>query len=116
MPPFLGIARGTWHVVHHSSERYNLSTALRRSWTGTFTGWIFWMWLPWLGFPPMMVLTMQAISLLYQFWIHTELVSSLGPLELVFNTVPEIWHFMPPRFPNSGWKRFACWVAPCNVR
>ena len=74
------------HVVHHSSERYNLSTALRQSWTGTFTGWIFWMWLPWLGFPPMMVLTMQAISLLYQFWIHTELVSSLGPLELVFNT------------------------------
>lgn len=81
MPPFLGIARGT-----SLSERYNLSIALRRSWTGTFTGWIFWMWLPWLGFPPMMVLTMRAISLLYQFWIHTELVSSLGPLELVFNT------------------------------
>jgi sterol desaturase/sphingolipid hydroxylase (fatty acid hydroxylase superfamily) len=44
------------------------------------------MWLPLVGFRPMMVLTMQAISLLYQFWIHTELVSSLGPLELVLNT------------------------------
>jgi NAD(P)-dependent dehydrogenase (short-subunit alcohol dehydrogenase family) len=38
------------------------------------------------------------------------------PREFAVNTVPEIWHFMPPRFPNSGWKRFACWVAPCNVR
>jgi sterol desaturase/sphingolipid hydroxylase (fatty acid hydroxylase superfamily) len=74
------------HVVHHSSQRYNLSTALRQSWTGTFMSWIFWAWLPLLGFPPMMVLTMQAISLLYQFWIHTELVRSLGPLEWVLNT------------------------------
>jgi sterol desaturase/sphingolipid hydroxylase (fatty acid hydroxylase superfamily) len=49
-------------------------------------GWVFWMWLPLVGFRPMMVLTMQAISLLYQFWIHTELVCSLGPLELVMNT------------------------------
>jgi sterol desaturase/sphingolipid hydroxylase (fatty acid hydroxylase superfamily) len=74
------------HVVHHSSQRYNLSTALRQSWTGTVTGWVFWMWLPLLGFRPVMVLTMQAISLLYQFWIHTELVRSMGPLELVLNT------------------------------
>jgi sterol desaturase/sphingolipid hydroxylase (fatty acid hydroxylase superfamily) len=74
------------HVVHHSSQHYNLSTALRQSWTGTLTGWIFWMWLPLVGFHPMMVLTMQAISLLYQFWIHTEMVKSLGPLELVLNT------------------------------
>ncbi len=66
------------HVVHHSSQRYNLSTALRQSWTGTFYGWIFWMWLPLVGFRPMMVLTMQAVSLLYQFWIHTELVRSIG--------------------------------------
>lgn len=74
------------HVVHHSSQRYNLSTALRQSWTGTLTGWVFWMWLPMVGFHPMMVLTMQAVSLLYQFWIHTELVRSLGPLEAVLNT------------------------------
>jgi sterol desaturase/sphingolipid hydroxylase (fatty acid hydroxylase superfamily) len=74
------------HVVHHSSQRYNLSTALRQSWTGTITGWVFWMWLPLVGFHPMMVLTMQAISLLYQFWIHTELVRSMGPLEVVLNT------------------------------
>jgi sterol desaturase/sphingolipid hydroxylase (fatty acid hydroxylase superfamily) len=74
------------HVVHHSSQRYNLSTALRQSWTGTFYSWIFWMWLPLVGFRPIMILTMQAISLLYQFWIHTQLVNRMGALELVFNT------------------------------
>jgi sterol desaturase/sphingolipid hydroxylase (fatty acid hydroxylase superfamily) len=74
------------HVVHHSSQRYNLSTALRQSWTGTFYGWIFWMWLPLVGFRPIMVLTMQAISLLYQFWIHTQLVERMGALEVVLNT------------------------------
>ena len=73
------------HVVHHSSQRYNLSTALRQTWTGFYSV-IFWLWLPLLGFPPVMVLTMQAISLIYQFWIHTEVVRSLGPLEWVLNT------------------------------
>lgn len=74
------------HVVHHSSQHYNLSTALRQSWTGTFYSWIFWLWLPLVGFKPIMILTMQAISLLYQFWIHTQLVHRMGPLELVLNT------------------------------
>src|ERR1700751_1812825 len=49
-------------------------------------GCVFWMWLPLVGFRPMMVLTMQAVSLLYQFWIHTELVRHMGPLEAVLNT------------------------------
>jgi len=74
------------HVVHHSSQRYNLGTALRQTWTGSFMSFVFWLWLPLVGFEPLMVMTMQAISLLYQFWIHTELIHSLGPLELVFNT------------------------------
>lgn len=74
------------HVVHHSSQKYNLGTALRQTWTGGFTGFVFWAWLPLVGFHPVMVLTMQSVSLLYQFWIHTELVPRLGPLELVLNT------------------------------
>jgi len=74
------------HVIHHSSQRYNLGTALRQTWTGGFTSFIFWLWLPLLGFQPVMIMTMQAISLLYQFWIHTELVRSMGLLERVFNT------------------------------
>lgn len=74
------------HVVHHSSQRYNLGTALRQTWTGTFMSWIFWAWLPLVGFPPLMILTMQAVSLLYQFWIHTELIGHMGSLEAVLNT------------------------------
>ena len=74
------------HVVHHSSQHYNLSTALRQTWTGSFYGFIFWLWLPLIGFQPVMILTMQAISLIYQFWIHTEVLRTLGPLEAFFNT------------------------------
>jgi sterol desaturase/sphingolipid hydroxylase (fatty acid hydroxylase superfamily) len=74
------------HVVHHSSQHYNLSTALRQTWTGGFFGFIFWLWMPLVGFQPIMIFTMQAISLLYQFWIHTELVKRLGVFEWVMNT------------------------------
>lgn len=74
------------HVIHHSSQRYNLSTALRQTWTGGFMSFIFWLWMPIVGFPPVMVLTLNAVSLLYQFWIHTELVRTMGPLERVMNT------------------------------
>lgn len=74
------------HVIHHSSQRYNLATALRQTWTGGFMTFIFWLWLPLVGFQPLMVLTMQAISLLYQFWIHTELIRSMGPSEGFLNT------------------------------
>jgi sterol desaturase/sphingolipid hydroxylase (fatty acid hydroxylase superfamily) len=74
------------HVVHHSSQRYNLGTALRQTWTGGFFSFVFWLWMPLVGFQPIMIFTMQAISLLYQFWIHTELVRKIGFLESVFNT------------------------------
>lgn len=74
------------HVVHHSSEYYNLSTALRQTWTGSFYSFIFWLWLPLVGFEPIMVMTMQSLSLIYQFWIHTEVIHRLGVVENVMNT------------------------------
>jgi len=74
------------HVNHHSSQKYNLSTALRQSWTTPFTAPIFWWPLALVGFAPWMILTQQAISLLYQFWLHTEAIGSLDPLEAVLNT------------------------------
>jgi len=74
------------HVNHHSSQRYNLSTALRQSWTTPLTGPIFWVPLALLGFRPEMIVVAQVVSLLYQYWIHTELIGRLGPLELVLNT------------------------------
>ncbi len=74
------------HVVHHSSERFNLSTALRQPLLTPITGPLFWAPLALVGFPPVMILTAQAWSLLYQFWIHTEAVDRLGPLEWIMNT------------------------------
>ncbi|MEZ4268364.1 MAG: sterol desaturase family protein [Myxococcota bacterium] len=74
------------HVNHHSSTHYNLSTALRQSWTSPLIGVIFWAPLAIIGFHPTFILLAQAISLLYQYWLHTELIRTLGPLEWVFNT------------------------------
>ncbi|WP_179320006.1 sterol desaturase family protein [Winogradskyella helgolandensis] len=75
------------HVVHHSSEHYNLSTALRQTWSGGFYTFIFWLWLPLLGFHPAMILLQMSISLLYQFWIHTEAINKMPKwFEAVFNT------------------------------
>jgi sterol desaturase/sphingolipid hydroxylase (fatty acid hydroxylase superfamily) len=80
--------RALWaaHVNHHSSTHYNLSTALRQSWTTPVTSPWFWLPLAVLGFAPWMIITQKAISLLYQFWLHTESIRSLGPLEWIFNT------------------------------
>ena len=75
------------HVVHHSSEHYNLSTALRQTWSGGFYTFIFWLWLPLLGFHPAMILLQMSISLLYQFWIHTEAINKLPKwFEAIMNT------------------------------
>jgi sterol desaturase/sphingolipid hydroxylase (fatty acid hydroxylase superfamily) len=76
------------HVVHHSSRKYNLSAALRQTWTGNLTGaWLFWCWMPLIGFHPVIVLMMQSVSLIYQFWIHTEAIRQLPrPVEFLFNT------------------------------
>lgn len=76
------------HVVHHSSQHYNLAAALRQTWTGNLTAsFLFWAWMPLVGFHPLWILFMQQISLIYQFWIHTETVDKLPkPLEFIFNT------------------------------
>jgi sterol desaturase/sphingolipid hydroxylase (fatty acid hydroxylase superfamily) len=75
------------HENHHSSQRFNLSTALRQSWTTPFTTLPCYAVLPLLGFHPLMVATEVSVSLLYQFWIHTERIERLPRwYELVFNT------------------------------
>lgn len=74
------------HVVHHSSRRYNLSTALRQPWTG-FTGWIFYVPMAVIGFHPAVMAFSYGVNLVYQFWIHTERIGRLPrPVEYVFNT------------------------------
>lgn len=88
------------HVNHHSSERYNLSTALRQSWTTGFTTMLFYWPLALLGFPPLMILAGIAINTVYQFWIHTELIDRVGPLEAVLNTASHhrVHHGTNPRY------------------
>jgi sterol desaturase/sphingolipid hydroxylase (fatty acid hydroxylase superfamily) len=74
------------HVVHHSSEEYNLAVALRQ---GAFQGvfsWVFYLPLALLGFPPLWFAAMSSFDTLYQFWIHTRVIDKLGPLEWVLNT------------------------------
>ena len=74
------------HVVHHSSQHYNLSTALRQEWL-MFYEILFFVPLAALGFPPWAIVLALSISLVYQFLLHTERVGKLpNPIELVFNT------------------------------
>ncbi len=81
-------SRWLWavHVVHHSSERYNLSTALRQPVADGFTMSVPYGLLALLGVPPRYIEDARAINLIYQFWIHTEAVKSIGWLEKVLNT------------------------------
>lgn len=90
------------HVNHHSSQHYNLTTALRQTWTG-FLALTFLFRLPLVavGFPPGMVLTCAAFNLIYQFWIHTEAITQLPRwFEAVFNTPSHhrVHHATNPRY------------------
>jgi hypothetical protein len=94
------------HVNHHSSQHYNLSTALRQSWTGFFAlGFIFRIPLAFIGFHPAMILFVGAINLIYQFWIHTEAIGRLPRwFEAVLNTrrTRVIWTRIMPGRSSSG--------------
>lgn len=94
------------HVVHHSSQHYNLSTALRQNWTGTLSGaYVFWLPMVLIGFPPPMVAFFSGLSLVYQFWIHTEAIKRMGPLEWVLNTPSHhrVHHATNPRYLDANY-------------
>lgn len=90
------------HVNHHSSRHYNLSTALRQTWTGNVAGtFLLWMPLALIGFPPALIVFQKGVSLVYQFWIHTEAVGRLPrPIEWIFNTPSHhrVHHATNPRY------------------
>lgn len=73
------------HQVHHSSEEYNLAVGLRQSALQGWCGFVFYLPLA-LFIPPAQFLTHQQFNMLYQVWIHTEAINTLGPLEWIFNT------------------------------
>jgi sterol desaturase/sphingolipid hydroxylase (fatty acid hydroxylase superfamily) len=66
------------HVVHHQSQHYNLSTALRQTASGGLFGWIFYLPMAVAGVPPLVFGVVALVDLLYQFWVHTEHVPKLG--------------------------------------
>jgi len=73
------------HVAHHQSEDYNLSTALRQT-SIDFYGFLFYLPFFFLGFPAEILFTVVSLNLIYQFWVHTEHVPKLGPVEWLFVT------------------------------
>jgi len=85
---FMHESRYMWaiHVVHHSSERYNLSTALRQPVADAFGTFLPYSLLCLVGFRPDVVATARGINLLYQYWIHTDAIRRLGPFERALNT------------------------------
>lgn len=91
------------HVVHHSSQHYNLSTALRQPWLNPLTLKFIFLgsWLVLIGFPPAMIAFVAAFNLIYQFWIHTEAIKRLpAPIEWLMNTPSHhrVHHATNPRY------------------
>ena len=88
------------HSVHHQSEEYNLSVALRQGAFQGFFSWVFYLPLAVFGVPPTVFITCSALNTLYQFWIHTRLIGNLGPIEWVFNTPSHhrVHHARNPRY------------------
>lgn len=74
------------HSVHHQSEHYNLSVALRQGYFQALTSWVFYLPLALLGFSPIMFVAMASLNTIYQFWIHTQTINKMGWFESIFNT------------------------------
>ncbi len=93
------------HSVHHQSEEYNLSVALRQPWLESIMSPAFYLPLAVLGFPPIMYLGGVTIDTLYQFWIHTRAVGKLGPVEWVMNTPSHhrVHHGIDPEYVDKNY-------------
>ena len=105
------------HVNHHSSQHYNLSTALRQTWTGTVAlSFVFRIPLLLLGFHPVMLAFVGSMNLIYQFWIHTEAIGTLPrPIEAIFNTPSHhrVHHARNPRYLDANYAgTFIVWDRP----
>lgn len=89
------------HVVHHQSEEYNLTVALRQAALQGAFSWVFYLPLAVIGFSPVMFVTIASLQTLYQFWIHTKLINKMpAPFEYVFNTPSHhrVHHGVNPKY------------------
>jgi len=93
------------HVVHHQSEDYNLAVALRQSSLQDLWSLPFYLPLAVLGVPPHLFVAAATVNVLYQFWIHTRAIGSLGPLEWVLNTPSHhrVHHGIDPRYIDKNY-------------
>ena len=93
------------HVVHHSSEEFNLTVALRQSSLHGFMSWVFYLPLALLGVPVLMWVVCHALNLVYQFWIHTRAIDKLGVLEVVLNTPSHhrVHHGVNPEYQDKNY-------------
>ena len=93
------------HVVHHQSEDYNLTTALRQTSTGFLLSWIFYLPLALIGIPPVVLITVGSLNLLYQFWVHTRHIPKLGWFEWFFITPSNhrVHHGQNPRYMDRNY-------------
>ncbi|MCG8506585.1 MAG: sterol desaturase family protein [Sphingomonadales bacterium] len=95
------------HVIHHSSQHYNLTTALRQTWTGFFSiAFAFRLPLFVIGFHPLMIAFVKGLNLVYQFWIHTEAINKCPRwFEAVFNTPSHhrVHHATNPRYLDANY-------------
>jgi alkylglycerol monooxygenase len=98
------------HITHHQSEEFNLSVALRQSFTSPFTSLPFSIGLALLGVPVLVYSAIASFSLLYQFWIHTELIGRMGPFEWIFNTPSQhrVHHAVNPRYLDRNYAGTLC--------
>jgi len=74
------------HIVHHSSDNFNLGTAVRNGWFTIIYKPLFYMWMPAIGFPPEMVVVCLGIEALWQFQLHSVYIPKMGFIEKIFNT------------------------------
>jgi sterol desaturase/sphingolipid hydroxylase (fatty acid hydroxylase superfamily) len=99
------------HVIHHSSERFNYSTAFRQSWT-TWPAMLLYPMLAFVGVKPGMILLSEGVNLTYQFWMHTEVVGHLpGWFQLVFNTPSHhrVHHGSNPQYVDKNYAGILMW-------
>jgi sterol desaturase/sphingolipid hydroxylase (fatty acid hydroxylase superfamily) len=93
------------HVAHHSSEKLNITTAIRGNFVNNVYHAILWTPMILLGFSPWIVITTDALSYFYQLWLHTQVIPKLGPFEWIMNSPSHhrVHHASNPRYLDKNY-------------
>lgn len=93
------------HIVHHQSQEYNLSVALRQSWFHNALAFVLFLPIPFLGFDPLIFAAAAGFNTIYQYWIHTKYIKSLGIFEWLFNSPSHhrVHHATNPKYLDKNY-------------